>query len=150
MAVTHDFLADALAVAAGALSPAPARAAVVPGLPVWDECCSGFVWTRLIGLAPGPGQTRNRPCPGLWNLTMGVGVLRCARTVDDSGRVPSAAEITADAMAVHTDLEDIHSALKCWMPALNLDGWAPLGPDGGCAGGEWTCVGTVDLCRDCA
>lgn len=155
-----QILERALACADAALSPPVARAALYPGGQVaWDNCdCGGQVWVRLISLVPSGNPINNQgrnlttPCGVLmWTATIGVGVLRCAATVDDVGNAPTAAQLTADTVQMTTDLADLSAALQCCVaPQLNklsMVRWDPLGPDGGCVGGEWQVTALVDNCR---
>jgi hypothetical protein len=148
-------LASMLGCADSALDPAPGRALVVPGLlPAWDSCCDGQVWVRLMSLTAdlAGGQPSQRP-PLMWRATIGCGVLRCAAVVDDQGHAPPAEVLTAEALALSADRAALEAAIQCEMPGVSnvmrieLIRWDPVGPEGGCAGGEWQFQTLVDNCR---
>jgi hypothetical protein len=125
----------------------------------WDGCECGQVWVRLISIAPATGRrtssfTSVLPCGvELWTVEVGIGVLRCAATLDDSGRAPSAAALTADTLQMTQDQANLSAAIQCEMShiwqvdRLSPVSWLPLGPDGGCVGGEWRVTTLVDNCR---
>jgi hypothetical protein len=153
-------MAAALDCAAGALNPPAGRAALYPGGQVaWDQCdCDGQVWVRLISLVPsgGPISERGRnlttPCGVLmWTATLGVGVVRCVTSLDSQGNPPTAAELTADTVQMTADLADLAAALQCCLAEqvnkLTMVRWDPLGPDGGCAGGEWQVTVLMSNCE---
>lgn len=134
---------------------APKRVFINPGIEVpWDNCCEdeGQLWARVTQRVPtatgrtaypAPATSGSNCPPGIWATTIGVGALRCAHTVNDNGDPPSAGEMTLDAVDMLQDAAVIEHAVTCCFnnsPALhrlNLTGWTPLGPEGGCVGGEW-------------
>ena len=151
---TMPVLSTALAHVVETLSVPVGRALVAPGAaPAWDACCEGMAYTRLILLAPaqmyggrsnvdGSGGGAYGPCGVLaWQATIGVGVLRCASVVNDAGEAPSARVLTAEARQVLDDAAAVAFALQCHLAPqverLSLLQWEPLGPEGGCVGGEW-------------
>jgi hypothetical protein len=150
-------LAQALACADAALEPQVGRAVLSPGGPVaWDDCCDGQVWVRLISLVPSalPANAgRNAaPCGVMqWTATLGVGVLRCVASLDDAGNAPTPAQLSVDTRQMTADVADLSAALQCCLaPHVNrliMLRWDPLGPQGGCAGGEWQVQVLVDNCR---
>lgn len=135
----------------------------------WDNCCvaedgsNGQLWVRMVDFHPtGPFPAQERqitPCtPIMMAAQLGVGVLRCVSTVNDQGQFPSAAEMTADGLAMTMDASTILEALKCCVgpmaeddesPVLKvgINTWLPLGAQGGCAGGEWTIWVGLGSCR---
>jgi hypothetical protein len=146
--------------AASSLSPPVERAVLAPGGAVaWDDCCDGQVWVRLISIGPATGRrtssfTAILPCGvTLWTVEVGIGVLRCAATLDDSGHAPSPAALTADTLQMTQDQANLSMAIQCEMTQLqeveklSPVSWLPLGPDGGCVGGEWRVTVLVDNCR---
>jgi hypothetical protein len=52
--------------------------------------------------------------------------------------------MTADMMAV---AEAINCCLAPQVAKLQMLRWDPLGPEGGCTGGEWSFTVLVDNCR---
>lgn len=122
------------------------RVLLQPGDEVaWDDCCNGQLAVRLISLVPIPSGTPGaRPCPPAgWNATLGISMIRCVATLQDDGEPPTAEAITVDALDVLGDMALIQLAIDCVTRArpevqrLELLSWTPLGPAGGCAGGEW-------------
>lgn len=131
---------------AGYLGDRAERHVIQPGEEVaWDDCCDGQLAVRLISVNPAPqGAPGARPCPPAgWNVTLGVSMVRCVASLKDDGEPPSAEEITQDGIDVVGDMTLIQIAIDCVTRArpevqrLELLGWTPLGPAGGCAGGEW-------------
>lgn len=132
------------------------RVLLAPGVePAYDECCDGFLYVRLTSMFPSgnpfPQQdTRPGNCkPTLIASTLAIGVLRCAAVVQDGGAVPTAEELTAETLGMTADASILLEAIKCCIVPLTDDTtsdavvatigtWNPLGPDGGCVGGEWT------------
>ena len=142
--VLHGLLGHA----EGALDPAPGRSLVQVGQEVaWDDCCDGQVWTRLISITPmeGGGRAPNALCGvTAWQATIGVGTIRCVSVVDDRGVAPLASMITGEAEQMALDLQALQQVILCTLGTLpnvhrvTVGNWTPLGPLGGCAGGEWT------------
>lgn len=113
-----------------------------------DHCCDGMVAVRVTRIAPRqpPGGAGRAVAPspndhisGLL-VTVGVQHVRCVEVVDDRGIPPDASAIHADGQAVLADAEKVMQALLCdldskYRPRLLV--WTPIGPSGGCAGGEW-------------
>ena len=152
-------LSELLRCAAASLDPPADRELIVTGeFANWDECCAGQVWSRLASVetltTPKLGHSPQLPCRRSWVVNAMVGVLRCATSVDNSGRLPSPAAVTADSMQVVADQAALLNAVHCCVPdlpgvlAIELDRWQSLGPDGGCLGGEWSLTLTVQT-DDC-
>lgn len=130
-AVQESILEECLA----QLQPNPARVVVVPGAtPVWDACCDGMLYSAMVGVQP---KLRAAKCTG-WTATIKVGVIRCCASLDDMGNPPTPHQISQDARLMLDDMVALMRALAASECVEVLDGWEPLGPDGGCAGGEWT------------
>ena len=144
------------------LSKPVGRALVMPGNSVvWDDCCDGQLWVRIISIV-GVSNLSNQatqPCNPLYQVRVGIGVLRCAHTVDDAGRIPTPAQMTADAFQTYQDRADMVEAIVCCisplveedhrMGTLRIEDWLPLGVDGGCVGGEITVTVNSILCTPC-
>ena len=133
-------------------------ATVVPGnAVVWDDCCNGQLWTRIISIAGASTSLKasGSPCLPLYQVRVGMGVIRCAFTVDEQGVPPSAAQMTADAFQTYQDLTDLVEAINCCIrpteaiETLRIGDWSPLGPNGGCVGGELTLTFNHALCTPC-
>lgn len=151
---------DLLACAVAALSADPVgRAQISPGATVaWDDCCEGQLWVRVVSIhptgAPYPGQDTRQNCGVLlWAANLAVGVLRCAAVVNDQGQAPSPATLTAEAHRMLADEAALSEAVRCCFAPnheylkTTLGAWTPLGPDGGCVGGEWALTISVDVCQ---
>lgn len=147
-----------LSVAAAGLSVRPGLIHLAPGVQVaHDECCDGQLYARLIEAYPSgrPFPTPDMPQPcrsvGILALRIGIGLIRCAHTIDDTGQPPTAEQMGADALMTFTDASEILTAIKCGLPGWPLQtvsvvGWTPFGPEGGCVGGEWELIGGIDWC----
>lgn len=123
----------------------PGRMVLMPGSQiVWDDCCNGQLWVRVVGVEP----IRDAGCLYAFRATIGVGVVRCAAVLDDQGRPPSAADVTADAVRQNLDLQIIGDTLACHDDVDALTRWAPAGPQGGCTAGEWQATVLYGVC-DC-
>lgn len=137
--------------------PTPGRVFLAPGLEVaHDDCCEGGgqLWVRVIEQIPyvPPGRVVN-PCgSGMKTVRYGVGTIRCVHSLDSRGHPPSAATVTADAVGGWQDANALEQMFYCCLPvegdlfAKNLDRYDPIGPLGGCAGGEWTITTKVRTC----
>lgn len=151
--VIKPALDDLLGRAYDAVDPKPNRACVLPGGNVaWDDCCDGQLYVQLTEVAPyntsqqGRGASRATAANAcgihLWTATVVLGLIRCAATVDDAGHAPScetlddeAGQLIRDMLALQAViLEGPVSPVQRQMPVR----WSPLGPQGGCEGGEWT------------
>ncbi len=156
-------LEQVLEIARCALNPTPGRAALYSGAAVaYDQCdCDGQVWVRLILLEPVFGDnrqptTQSNPCGVLmWRATIGVGVLRCAATLSDNGDPPPPSVLTAETLQMTADMSALSEAVSCTVPRTvqglmrvpQVQSWTPLGPEGGCVGGEWTITALVNTCQ---
>lgn len=151
MAIKHQLrpiLARLLHAAEDALTTKPGRVLVMPGAEVvHDDCCDGQLWTRVIQIEPVTLRNIQTRCGIVaFQATIGVGIVRCAATIDDNGNAPSEAEMTADAFQVSDDAEEIGNALSCSKDIQALLLWTPSGPLGGCVGGEWQVSARFDIC----
>lgn len=155
-----------LAAAKGRLDNAgvpAARVFIEPGADaVWDTCCidgvgEGQLWVATTQVYPATGQLTPDPqpvrChPTAFAATMIVGLLRCAHTLDDQGHPPTVEQVTEDAEKVARDRTLLRDAILCDAgPALDTGGfslgvWQPLGPMGGCVGGQWTLTVALPSC----
>lgn len=130
------------------------RAHLAPGDQVaFDECCEGGgqLWVRLVDLRPSGTNTRQQrgfPCGVVsWRASLAVGVIRCAHTVDESGNAPTVDQLNGDTLAMTQDCVDLMQAIQCCFSGTIADlQWDPLGPEGGCVGGEWSFTRLFDNC----
>jgi hypothetical protein len=147
-------LSDALAALGSApFSQVPKRTGVVPGTPVWDECCNGQLTVnlrRLYGSDVFPQDAAQTSqggcCPALTVADMGLLLLRCAPTQDEQGRPPSMAALDSAAQQASADGELLYVSVSNSLSAMyQLSGGDELqtyvvlgalvvGPQGGCIG----------------
>jgi hypothetical protein len=134
-----------------ALNPKPTRVIeVAPGASVaWDDCCGGQVWTRVVQVVPAVGRagSTQAPCGVLyWVATVALGVVRCAHSLRDDGTAPPAHLISEDGQDMLDDLAALQEVVVCHPRTASITGWTPLGPQGGCHGGEWVFTVRFDVC----
>lgn len=145
----------------------PGRVELTPGLlPAWDDCCGGQLYLRTIEVYPTAGK--NSPFPAidtqqtgaagsmcgfhLVAVHIGLGMIRCAATVDDDGNAPTPAAVSENANTMLDDMATLLDVLVCDAPkipgvlALKVDRWVPQGVQGGCHGGEWGAFLAMDPC----
>lgn len=128
----------------------PKRVLLMPGANVvHDDCCEGQLWVRVIETTPHTGRTSSgtsgrsgqaqwaRCGINYWVSSIGMGIVRCAATVDSRGNAPTPEAMTADTALQNFDAEILAGVLACY-PNVSLTRWNPSGPQGGCVGGEWT------------
>lgn len=143
--------------AADALTPVPRRKVLIaPGqLVAHDDCCKGQVWARLVSLAPiatnDPGRRPGMDACAVphFLLTGELGIIRCAATQDNSGKAPSARQVTEDGEQSLEDMSGLLGVLRCTKGLRSLGTWSPTGPEGGCHGGFWTFTMLVSNCIGC-
>jgi len=144
-------LATYVALAKDALEPEPGRIVIVaPGSTVaWDNCCEGQLWSRVVEVQPflGRPSAAALPCGVLyWNVIVAVGVIRCAHSLNDDGSAPPATLVSQDGQQMLDDLAALQEVILCHPRTKAIQRWTPLGPQGGCHGGEWQFVISVDTC----
>lgn len=146
---------------------ATCRTFIAPGASApWDVCCScsreheGQAWVAVqryapAGTFPSEALLPLRCGPDQYVASIDVGVLRCASTVDDAGNVPTVDQWTEEALKVSRDRTLVQYALLCrfaeeadlYPGGIALGGWVPLGPQGGCVGGQTSVSVAVGGCR---
>lgn len=142
------------------------RVELTPGIqPAWDDCCEGQLYLRIIEIFPTMGK--ESPFPRIdasqrgaagsactihaLAIHLGLGILRCAAVVQKDG-APTDVQVSADASQMVDDMDTLLDVIICQVPGVTgvmqtkLDRWVPLGPEGGCAGGEWSFYIAVDPC----
>lgn len=148
----------------------PGRIGIVPGRDVVaDDCCEGIAWVRRIRTFRTDVETfpsallrQQAPCTDwVWGVEFGVGVLRCAPTVDDSGNAPTVADLRAAALEIADDEERVRRALLCCLPTalasyvrrrssigvlMSLGDAVSIGPEGGCHAFEMTMIVGLPNC----
>ncbi|MER6828897.1 hypothetical protein ABT352_23150 [Streptosporangium sp. NPDC000563] len=159
---------EALAASVGG---AACRCSILPGAQVAaDLCCdcgdgNGQAWVRVAEMWPTTAAWPQRVaqverCPlNLWAVELEVGAYRCAAKVDNRGRFPSADRMTRDAEVILDDAAAMRRAVTCCFRdseegrrsarKLLVGAWRPLGPDGGCVGGQMSVtVSAYDCCPE--
>lgn len=125
--------------------PPVGLAFVAPGIDIADDdCCNGQLWVRLINAAPYGDAAQIQACgPSTLAVTLGVGIKRCVKGMDDQGIPPTSTEMTADGHAMTADMSALLQSLMCCAKTATkasfsrIGSWTPRGPLGQCAGGEW-------------
>ena len=133
------------------------------GPPAWDTCCrcdathEGQAWVQIQQIGPTENfptiQTGPMRChPPEHAVQLNVAILRCASTVDDGGDPPAASTLTGEFEKVQRDRAIIDEAMTCcYLPSADpgtytIGVWTPLGPSGGCVGGQRTLTLAVKRC----
>ena len=142
----------------------PGRCCAIPGgAVVLDDCCNGTAWVRMDRVDTVPFRSRDveqpvfgwsgAPCgPNLARIVLGVGVMRCAATMDENGTPPDCERLAFEMQRWLSDMDALYATALCCqddtVEVFSIDplAMAPLGPAGGCVGGELTVAYTVDLC----
>lgn len=141
------------------ITPDVCRTAVYLGGEVpWDTCdsgCSGkrngMLWAKIVSIDPTAGGTDTGSCAS-YTWTAEIGVVRCITGLNQDGSPPSAAAVAKDARQQVADADAIYAALRCCptrpdaLQDVSLTRWAPVGPQGNCAGGAWSVRGSLDVC----
>ncbi|QGJ89444.1 hypothetical protein PBI_SMARTIES_40 [Microbacterium phage Smarties] len=134
------------------LDPVPGKVFVQPGSEVaWDqEKCEGQAWSRVVGMTPvlGTRKANGVACVEWWDVTFAVGVLRCVANLTNRGKVPTAAQITADGDQFADDLVALLTAIECDQYVRQLVAANPAGPQGNAAGSEVQFIVRVQPCCD--
>ncbi|MBE3130028.1 MAG: hypothetical protein IMZ54_04815 [Acidobacteria bacterium] len=120
-----------------------------PGIDVaWDVCCGGQLWIRVVRMHPvNPLPSKAFPssaCGYPLGVQIAIGVIRCQtglEILDTPEPKPAqfdtfGTQLTGDAEQMLLDMAAIYRVL-C-EAGIMIDQWNPLGPKGGCYGGEWT------------
>lgn len=129
----------------------PCWCGVWPGSEVpWDhcgECDGGSCGTAYVQVTnafvssefPFPDTEGRCYAPMAYELT--VGVVRCIPVADEEGNLPSSGEILSSFLTNLDDQQAVWKAIQCCMGkdvTHTLGSWEPLGPQGGCVGGQFT------------
>jgi hypothetical protein len=163
MAVSHDpVVQPLLEQLAGCLCktisdsslPEPCFCGIVPGAVAYDYCqpCGercGMAYVTVTGITPLqeniPRSSAARSCHVQMQVTIGVGIIRCAPQGGDYGAPPT---MEAQLAASQLQMDDMYAARRaimcCFDGDYSIGGWTPVGPEGGCLGGEWTVIVDTD------
>jgi hypothetical protein len=130
--------------------------------PVMDGCvcerdvthgaAQGDAWVRLGSLNPAvfgnsfTTTTVPSTCPTVWQASIELGTYRCVPVPDEGQALPEEV-VTNTALMLASDMAALLRTLSCCEELQELqvaaEGYSPIGPAGGCAGGALTF--TVDL-----
>lgn len=129
---------------------APGESYVSNGELAWARCCGGSV--AIVPLRSYPSRVFPTPevsldasiCDATVAHDIAIVALRCAPTVDNQGRSPSAEAISESSAMIYADATAVMRAALCWAEEqrMNLDVvvrdqvW--VGPSGGCGGTSTT------------
>lgn len=158
-ALTHCLCANLVNTIGGP----PGRCCALPGSAVvLDDCCDGTAWVRMERVDTIPAGTSSidrpasswggQPCgPNLVRIVLGIGVMRCAAGLDEAGVPPTCERLEWEMQRWLSDMDAIYRTAACCEADVDVFAvdplvMAPLGPAGGCVGGELTVAYTVDLC----
>jgi hypothetical protein len=121
---------------------------VYPGTSVSYEFCEecangacGMAWVRPSGVFPYntfPISTLESGCraPLAWSVE--VGCVRCLPT-PSQGELPTPDQLLQSATDQMADAMALYRALRCCQGVdVAAELWTPIGPEGGCVGGQWT------------
>ncbi len=109
----------------------------------------GMAWVRPALIAPMEVNTTSSggACAIEYDVTVSLGVIRCAPMLSDQGELPTVAE-QFEAFATQTrDMGILHWVISCCPTSIGskptLGEYTPVGPDGGVVGGAWTATWRV-------
>lgn len=139
----------------GTVAGPACRCCLYPGLVVpMDDCdceCgaggNGSASVRVARIFPTkrfPGQSFDvEPCKAnTWAVELVMTVYRCVAVLNEDGSPPSCSAVTDDAEKILSDGAAMRQAVTCCYPDADIvavvGAWEPLGPNGGCAGGQMT------------
>jgi len=133
-----------------------------------DFCCQcevdgrtaeGQAWVTVARIYPTTGSfpTQQRgPVTAcsmqMWAADLTMGVYRCAAGPDARGNPPGCNQVSGDLAKVLSDAAAMRSAALCCFASdevsdVAVGEWMPVGPTGGCVGGQMTVtVGFVECC----
>lgn len=147
---------------AATVGGSPARCCVVAGNAVaLDDCCDGTAWVRFeqiegsdLDAFPGPSNLQSTGSCGqtIAAITVGIGVMRCASTMDEDGNAPDCAALEHEALIMASDIDALFKTAHCCADEAqgvilsSIGQYSPQGPQGGCVGGELQIVFGIELC----
>ena len=112
------------------------------------ECDSGkcgMAYVRLASAYPSsefPFPDSDAQCVAPLAYQVAVGVMRCVPVANDDGSLPDPGDILTSTLAHLDDQQAVARAVRCCV-TTNAHGmahvmgeWQPIGPQGGCVGGE--------------
>lgn len=110
-----------------------------------DICCPGYGAVLVTGGAMEPDTSQRYTNSLYQRVTVALTVLRCAPTIGDDGRSPTAAQQAAYSSQLFDDVERMMRtvydvAQYQWITPEDISEpqWAPVPPEGGCGGAAVT------------
>lgn len=106
-----------------------------------DKCGMGYITvTSVFPFTTFPNPAEDATCGWEMAATLKVGALRCHPTMGENGELPDVEEMAEAFLSVAADMGALLTAIQCCdaIKEHRIGEWSPLGPGGGCAGGEWT------------
>jgi len=124
-----------------------------------DHCCrceidgqdaEGQAWVTVTRIYPTTGRFPVQQLGEVsacnlqrWAADMTMGVYRCAAVPDSRGNPPACDGVTHDLAKVLSDAAAMRDAVHCCFtgddtPDVAVGEWTPVGPAGGCVGGQMT------------
>lgn len=123
---------------------------IVPGNEVpFDYASEGMAWVRSGLITPMPIEDAGgRPCGIEYDVTVQVGMLRCAPGVDEYTReLPTVEDMLVSTAEQHRDMGLMHEVITCCDTGIGskavVGEYTPVGPEGGIVGGAWTATWRV-------
>jgi hypothetical protein len=130
----------------------PCWCGLFPGNEVsWDYCgeCSnglcGMAYVRVVSVYESDQFPQPNPIPSKCGspivAELAIGALRCVPVMEQDGSLPDEESLLEVGLATFADMAAIRTAVQCCEADGALFGFGPyqpLGPRGGCVGGEWT------------
>lgn len=121
---------------------------VYPGNEVaWDFCgeCSGDTcgmgYVHVYSMFPSerfPSEAiGGNACAAPLAVEVRVGALRCLPVADEQGSLPDEGLLLEASLAAVADASAMYEAMCSCIPAGSIGAYLPMGPRGGCVGGEW-------------
>lgn len=119
-----------------------------PGAQVsWDYCgeCSGGAcgmgYVRMVNAyrsADLVNPDLSLQCTTPVTVQLAVGAVRCVPMATENGSLPDEETMWESSLAILADMTALFAAIECCPGVHILGEYNPVGPQGGCAGGEWT------------
>lgn len=118
-----------------------------PGQEVsWDYCgeCHGekcgMGYVKIVNSyrsANFPNPDVSVGCTSPLVVELAVGSLRCIPVAEDDGSLPHESLMWEAGLGIMADMSALFVAIDCCEMETAIGEYTPLGPLGGCAGGEW-------------
>lgn len=132
--------------------PEPCFCGVITGDRITADYCQstggkdGMAWVRMVGITEqemgdvgGANIMSSSHCATPLIADVEVGILRCAPAPGLDGAPPTEGAYLASAQLQMADMNAALEAIRCCFGRkdIRVQGWTPMGPDGGCLGGAW-------------